>query len=258
MSYEIIQNFIPGLPEDPYRYGVGAYEGVVGHSTDDLEAPALNVRNFETTHYNEAFVHFGVDWLGIYQFANTKYICYGAGHNANQRFVSVELCETKDPAKFKASYARYVWLLAKILFDRKLGVVESKTFWTHADVTKAWPQDTTHTDPVEYLKSHGVSVAQLVADVKAQYNAMAKPVQIASSKPAPAPQVSGSAGLVTVLVSSLFYYNKPDWNAKAGTVTKGEAFTVVGTLTVNGSKMYKLKSGNYITANPQYVKFTAK
>ncbi|MFC7394410.1 N-acetylmuramoyl-L-alanine amidase [Scopulibacillus cellulosilyticus] len=59
--------------------------------------------------------------------------------------------------------------------------------------------------------------------------------------------------LIRVKADSLWYYNKPDWNAKAGVVHKDEVFTVVDTLTVSGSKMYKLKSGNYITANPDYV-----
>lgn len=59
--------------------------------------------------------------------------------------------------------------------------------------------------------------------------------------------------LIRVIANSLYYYDAPDWKAKAGTVSKGEVFTVVGTLTVNGSKMYKLKSGNYITANTKYV-----
>lgn len=53
--------------------------------------------------------------------------------------------------------------------------------------------------------------------------------------------------------ASLYYYNQPNWNAKVGTVKKGTVLTVVETLTVNGSKMYKLKSGTYITANPEYV-----
>ena len=59
--------------------------------------------------------------------------------------------------------------------------------------------------------------------------------------------------LIRTKPSSLYYYNKADWNAKVGTVKKGTVLTVVDTLTVNGSEMYKLKSGTYITANPQYV-----
>ena len=72
------------------------------------------------------------------------------------------------------------------------------------------------------------------------------------------PKTSGEIGTVKVLVNELWYYNKPDWDAKKDTVKKNEVFTVVGELTVNGSKMLKLKSGNYLTANPKYVKFTKK
>ncbi|MBW8352121.1 hypothetical protein K0H71_22230 [Bacillus sp. IITD106] len=59
--------------------------------------------------------------------------------------------------------------------------------------------------------------------------------------------------LIKVKADELWYYNKPDWNARKGTAKKGEVFTVVDTLIVNGAKMYELKSGTYITANPQYV-----
>ncbi|MDY7043704.1 N-acetylmuramoyl-L-alanine amidase [Virgibacillus sp. M23] len=56
-----------------------------------------------------------------------------------------------------------------------------------------------------------------------------------------------------VIANSLWVYNKPDWNAKHFTVKKGEVFTIKKILTVNGSKMYQLKSGLYITANKKYV-----
>jgi N-acetylmuramoyl-L-alanine amidase/LysM repeat protein len=59
---------------------------------------------------------------------------------------------------------------------------------------------------------------------------------------------------VQVLASSLWVYNKADWNAKYKTVKKGEVFTIKSELIVNGSKMYQLKSGLYITANSKYVK----
>ncbi|WP_234447165.1 N-acetylmuramoyl-L-alanine amidase [Virgibacillus salexigens] len=63
---------------------------------------------------------------------------------------------------------------------------------------------------------------------------------------------------VEVLVSSLWVYDKPDWSAKAKTVDKGETFTVKRSLNVNGSKMYELRSGLYITANPSYVRYYTK
>lgn len=69
---------------------------------------------------------------------------------------------------------------------------------------------------------------------------------------APAPKAPKTF-LIKVKVKELWYYDKPDWSARRSTVRLNDVFTVVDTLTVNGSKMYKLKSGTYITANTQYV-----
>lgn len=69
---------------------------------------------------------------------------------------------------------------------------------------------------------------------------------------------SDAIGTVKVLVDDLWYYDKPDWDAKAGQVDAGTVLTVMKELTVDGSKMYALKSGTYITAYSGYVQFTAK
>lgn len=52
----------------------------------------------------------------------------------------------------------------------------------------------------------------------------------------------------------LWTYRSADWDDKAIKVKPNEAFTIVGAYMVNGSKMYKLKSGLYITASPKFVK----
>lgn len=158
---------IPDLPKQSYRYGVGAYEGVVAHSTATPEAPAINIRNYEARTWRNAFVHFAVDWNETIQIADTKYIAYGAGPAANKRFVHVELSESSNPAKFKSSYERYVKLLAKILKDNGLTVEQG--LWTHEDVTRKLG-GTDHEDPRAYLASHGVSIAQFRADVKKAYD----------------------------------------------------------------------------------------
>ncbi|WP_277745168.1 N-acetylmuramoyl-L-alanine amidase [Bacillus safensis] len=56
----------------------------------------------------------------------------------------------------------------------------------------------------------------------------------------------------------LWVYDKPNWSAKHKKVELGEAFTIDKTVTVNGSKMYKLKSGLYITAATKYVQVKQK
>jgi len=170
MSYTIEQNFITGLPKEPYdnRH----YVGVVAHATANNGDTADAERNYESTTWQNAFVHFFVDDLKIEQVADTNYLCYGAGHTANHMgYAQVELCQSTDPAKFAAAYVRYVWLLAYLLFNRKLLVVDGVTLMSHAQVSAKW-KETDHQDPIDYLASHGKTWANLVADVTAQYNEM--------------------------------------------------------------------------------------
>jgi peptidoglycan hydrolase-like protein with peptidoglycan-binding domain len=64
----------------------------------------------------------------------------------------------------------------------------------------------------------------------------------------------GKAKLLEVTVGELFTYKTANWNDKGEIVKKGEVFTISKELTVDGSKMYQLKSGVFITANPKYIK----
>ncbi|WP_407312014.1 N-acetylmuramoyl-L-alanine amidase family protein [Desulfosporosinus sp. SB140] len=170
MSYTIEQNFIPGLPKEPYDNG--HYVGVIAHSTANNGDSDDGERNYESTTWQNAFVHFFVDDQKIEQAADSNYICYGAGHTANHLgYVQVELCQTADPTKFNKAYAMYTWLLAKLLYNRKISVVDGVTLMSHAQVSAKW-HETNHTDPIDYLASHGKTWANLVADVAAQYMQM--------------------------------------------------------------------------------------
>lgn len=57
-----------------------------------------------------------------------------------------------------------------------------------------------------------------------------------------------------VLAESLWVYNKPNWKARYEVVEEGEVFTINEKIEVNGSTMYKLKSGLFITGNQSYVR----
>lgn len=61
---------------------------------------------------------------------------------------------------------------------------------------------------------------------------------------------------VRIIVDELNVRKCPSWkdDAIAGTVKKGEVFTVIKKLKVDNSYMYKLKSGLYITASSTFVK----
>ena len=173
MSYEIIQNFIPNLPHD--TYDSGHYVGVVGHSTAVYGDTPLGERNYELTHWRDAFVHFFVDHEQIVQVADTNYVSWGAGRTANhQGFVQIELCQTYDENEFQESYKRYTWLMAKILKDANIQVIDGVTLMSHAQVSSKWGQ-TNHEDPLDYLKSHNVSWSQLVQDVKNWSSAIPTP-----------------------------------------------------------------------------------
>jgi N-acetylmuramoyl-L-alanine amidase len=169
MTYTIKESLIPGLPKEPYRKGLSAYEGVVAHSTATPEATDERELAYFKANWKvrQAFAHIFADWDSITMMADPDYRAWGAG-NGNPRYVHVELCETKDPIKFKESYKRYIWVLAWVLRKKNLGVVDGKTLVSHDWVSKHLG-GTDHTDPIGYLKSHGVSWAELVADVKAEY-----------------------------------------------------------------------------------------
>lgn len=165
--YPIKQDIIPGLPKKPFRNGV--YEGVVDHSTATPEATDEAEDSYFHREWKnrQAFPHFCVDWDSITQLADTSYQAWAAG-NGNPRYVHIELCETKDKAKFDESYKRYVWLTAYILKQKNLGVADGKTLVSHDWVSKHLG-GTNHTDPIAYLASHGITWAQHVANVQAEY-----------------------------------------------------------------------------------------
>jgi N-acetylmuramoyl-L-alanine amidase CwlA len=174
MSYSINQNFLQGIPQNPYRNGIGAYEGVVCHATACYNDSDESERNYEQGHWNDAFVHGFVDEDSITQTAPFGYLAWGAGHTANQRYVQLELCQTYDQAKFQSAYDRYVWLTAKVLADRKLGVIDGVTLLSHKQVSDMW-HESTHQDPIDYFASHGLTWAQHVANVKAEYDRQTTP-----------------------------------------------------------------------------------
>ncbi len=242
---------IDGLPKTPYRYGVGAYEGVVAHSTATPEAPAINIQKYESRTWHSAFVHYVVDWNETIKIADTKYIAYGAGPGANKRFVHVELCETRDYGKFKRSYEKYVKLLAKILKDNNLSV--EKGLWTHYDVTH-YLGGTDHEDPLDYLRSHGVSEAQFRADVKRAYNNSDVSVPGQPSKPAEVP-TAVTDGIAYIEGYNVNLRKRPDTSYSViRQLNKPESYVVWaekdGWLNLGGNQ--------WIKYNPSYVKFDKK
>ncbi|MDF9623646.1 N-acetylmuramoyl-L-alanine amidase [Bacillus cereus] len=238
---------IPDLPKQSYRNGVGAYEGVVAHSTATPEAPAINIQKYETRTWRNAFVHYAVDWNETIQIADTKYMAYGAGPGANKRFVHVELCETADYAKFKRSYEKYVKLLAKILQDNHLSV--EKGLWTHNDVRK-YLGGTDHEDPIDYLRSHGVSELQFRSDVQRAYNNSSVEVSV-PSKPEEVP-IAVTDGVAYIEGYNVNLRKGPGTSySKISQLNKPEAYQVWG----EQDGWLNLGVDQWVKYNPAYTRF---
>ncbi|EOO29537.1 N-acetylmuramoyl-L-alanine amidase [Bacillus cereus VD133] len=244
---------IPDLPKTSYRGGIGAYEGVVAHSTATPEAPAINIQKYESRTWRSAFVHYAVDWDETVQIASTNYIAYGAGPDANKRFVHVELCETANYTKFKRSYEKYVRLLAKILKDNNLSV--DKGLWTHNDVTH-YLGGTDHEDPLGYLRSHGVSEAQFRADVQRAYNNSNAEVSVPEkrSKPAEVP-IAVTDGIAYIEGYNVNLRKGPGTSySKIRQLNKPESYIVWG----EKDGWLNLGGDQWIKYDPSYVKFEKK
>ncbi|WP_459503091.1 N-acetylmuramoyl-L-alanine amidase [Bacillus sp. C1] len=240
---------IDGLPKQPYRNGVGAYEGVVAHSTATPEAPAINIQKYETRTWRNAFVHYAVDWNETIQIADTKYIAYGGGPSANKRFVHVELCETADYDKFKRSYDKYVKLLAKILRDRGLSV--EKGLWTHYDVTK-YLGGTDHEDPLDYLKSHGVSESQFRADVQRAYNNSSVDVSIPEKPSKPEKPTAVTDGVAYITGYNVNLRKGPDASYSViRQLNKPESYKVWG----EKDGWLNLGGNQWVYNNPSYIRY---
>ncbi|WP_412675559.1 N-acetylmuramoyl-L-alanine amidase [Bacillus mycoides] len=238
---------VPGLPKVEYRNGYGAYEGVIAHSTATPEAPAINIRNYEARTWRSAFVHYATDWDETIQIASTKYQAWGAGPAANKRFVHVELSETSNPAKFKSSYERYVKLLAKILKNR--GIHPSKGLWTHKDITYKLG-GTDHEDPLDYLRSHGVSESQFRADVLKAYEG--KMVTVKPKPQGPAQNVTGATGVAYIDGYNVNLRSGPSTNyGVIRQLGKGEAYQVWG----KQGDWLNLGGNQWIYNNSSYIRY---
>ncbi|MEW9578149.1 N-acetylmuramoyl-L-alanine amidase [Bacillus toyonensis] len=238
---------IPDLPKQGYRYGVGAYEGVVAHSTATPEAPAINIRNYEARTWRNAFVHYATDWDENIQIASTKYRAWGAGPAANARFVHVELSETSDPIKFKKSYERYVKLLAKILKDRNIH--PSIGLWTHKDITYKLG-GTDHEDPIQYLKSHGVSESQFRNDVLKAYNGDS--VSVKPKPQEPSESVTEASGVAYIDGQNVNLRSGPSTsNDVIRKLQKGESYKVWGKV----GNWLNLGGNQWIYNDASYIRY---
>ncbi|MBF7019046.1 glucosaminidase domain-containing protein [Staphylococcus sp. 18_1_E_LY] len=159
------------LPQYSYRYGKP--EGIVMHDTANDSSTITGEVNYMKNNYNAAFVHAYVDGNRVIETANTDYLAWGAGPAANDRFIHVELVHTHTADDFARSINNYADYAATNLLYYGLKPDSAEydgqgTVWTHRAVSN-YLGGTDHSDPHDYLQSHGYSYDELYDLINEKY-----------------------------------------------------------------------------------------
>lgn len=143
---------------------------IIAHSTANPNTSAKNNAAYEKRTYNTAYVHFIVDDTAIYQVGEPGYVAWGCGPVGNYLApVQIELCEFTDKAKARRAYKNYVdlikWAIKKYGSNKSLDSSNMHSgVKTHNWISKHLG-GTDHSDPIDYLKSIGISMAQFEKDI---------------------------------------------------------------------------------------------
>lgn len=157
-------------------YRKGKPEGIVIHETATPGASAYN----EAIYFNRewmnmySYVHAFVDSQQVIQMMTPNYGVWGAGANANNRFIQIELCQENTRNNFAKSVNNDAIYVAKLL--HRYNIVPSNacntgkgTIWSHHAVSR-FLGGTNHTDPDGYFNKWGYSMAQFYSLVKYYYD----------------------------------------------------------------------------------------
>lgn len=162
MAYSVLERF---LREDLQERVPLVTKRLVVHSTAN---PGVG----DEAHFKwldgarrHGWAHYYLDWDSISQLVPEGFVAPAQGPTANRDSISIEICEAADGRHdlFIEAWNRAVWLSANIL--RRHGLTTSALF-SHADISRLYPQDTDHTDPIGFFSRFGRTWANFVADVQ--------------------------------------------------------------------------------------------
>jgi hypothetical protein len=113
----------------------------------------------------DGWAHYYLDWDSISQLVPEGLVAPAQGPNGNKAAISIEICEGTSQAQFDEAWKRAVWLAADIMhrYNWPMGCL-----YSHADITKMYPQDTDHTDPIAFFQKFGKRWEDFIQDVRAQ------------------------------------------------------------------------------------------
>ncbi|GEO73904.1 N-acetylmuramoyl-L-alanine amidase [Levilactobacillus namurensis DSM 19117] len=200
-----------GFPK--YNYRNGKPEGVVVHETANPNSTIFNEISFMKRNYQNAFVHTFVDASNIINVANTKYLCWGAGPVANQRYVQFEQVEVHSKAAFAKELNNGAYYTAYILKQYGLTPKRYTTVLSHHDVSNRLG-GTNHSDPDGYWSTNArnyfgttYNMSNFIDLVNTQYaklsgNSAANSSNASSSSSSSAATNSSSSSSTTTAPSS--------------------------------------------------------
>jgi len=169
-KYEIVQDYkVPNGKAG--RFSAGKPEWAVVHSSGNPNASLDSEIAYMAKNQDYAFTHAWAGHNKIVEIANTDYRCWGAGRTANKYAVQIEVTEDKrlsKAQKLQAIDRQAFWVAVQCAY---YGIPLSKVY-SHADISRMYPHDTNHTDPIAFFKSVGVSWSDFKAQVKKYHDVL--------------------------------------------------------------------------------------
>ena len=169
-KYEIIQDYKVANGKAG-RFSAGKPTWVVVHSSGNPNAGIDSEIAYMARNQDYAFTQAWAGHNKIVEIANTDYPAWGAGRTANKYAVQIEVTEDKrltKAQKLQAIDREAFWVAVQCAY---YGIPLNKVY-SHADISRMYPQDTDHTDPIAFFKSVGVSWSQFKAQVKKYYDVL--------------------------------------------------------------------------------------
>ena len=204
-KYEIIQDYtIPNGVAG--KFSAGKPTWVVVHSSGNPNASLESEISYMSRNYRNAYTNAWAGHNKIVEIANTDYRCWGAGRTANKYAVQIEVTEDKrltKTQKLQAIDREAFWVAVQCAY---YGIPLNKVY-SHADISRMYPQDTDHTDPIAFFKSVGVSWSGFKSQVKKYYD-----VLVAGGDTTKITSLDGQKPTVTA--------SKPTSNTNTGIVKK--------------------------------------
>lgn len=248
-------NKFPGV-----EYQNGKPEGIVVHETDDLGATAHD----EAIYFNRewmninAYVHAFVDSNQVIQMRSPDMGTWGAGQQANNRFIQVELCEEDSRDAFIKSINNDAIYIAKLLHRYDLKPDNAcddgqGTIWSHHAVSN-FLGGTDHVDPDGYFEKWGYSMDQFYSLIKYYYDLQKKNTQSQSNLKdkdkdpnKTKEEIPVVQGAVT-LGHDAYIYDAKGKNTKKLKYA-GSPVVVMGYKMINGKKYYQIGKDQYVVAS---------